>query len=236
MKHSMYLRYDIIRTMRNRRVLIFSLAFPLVLFLIIGGTNRHAHVEGIAFPTYYMTGMVAWGTIIAVVSTGARIAAERQIGWSRQLRITPLPTSVYFRAKVVSAYISAALSIIVLYLAGTVLGVRLSAGQWLTMTGLLLRPGALRCPRRPARPPPLRRFHGPGYGRDHGFICSPRRRLGPSGHQRHAGDDREGYPVLLAGPSEPDRRSRQRLAAGGVARPGHLDGGPSPAGHLRLQA
>ena len=64
---------------------------PLLLFLLIGGTNRNAHLDGISFPLYYMTGMAAWGTMMAVISSGARIAAERQVGWTRQLRITPLP-------------------------------------------------------------------------------------------------------------------------------------------------
>jgi len=50
----------------------------------------------------------------------------------------PLATSAYFRAKVVCGYLMALLSLVVLYAAGTSLGVRLSAGEWLTMTVLLL--------------------------------------------------------------------------------------------------
>ena len=138
MTHSTYLRYELIRTFRNRRFLIFSLGFPLILFFIIGGTNRNARLDGISFPLYYMTGMAAWGSMTAVIASGARIAAERQIGWTRQMRITPLPTSAYFRAKVLGGYLMALLSLVVLYLAGTSLGVRLTAGQWLTMTALIL--------------------------------------------------------------------------------------------------
>lgn len=138
MTHSLYLRYEILRTFRNRRFLLFSLGFPLILFLVVGGSNRHASLDGIAFPLYYMTGMTAWGTMIAVISSGARIAAERQVGWTRQMRITPLPVRTYFSSKVASGYLMAGLSMVVLYAVGSALGVRLSAGQWLTMTGLLL--------------------------------------------------------------------------------------------------
>lgn len=60
------------------------------------------------------------------------------MGWTRQLRITPLSTVNYFRAKVLCGYLTALLSLGVLYLAGTSVGVRLSAAHWLTMTGLLL--------------------------------------------------------------------------------------------------
>ena len=138
MKGSTYIRYEVLRTFRNRRFLIFSLVFPLVLFFSIAGSNRHAHLLGIPFPLYYMTGMAAWGTMIAVVSGGARIANERSIGWTRQMRVTPLPTRAYFGAKILSSYLLALLSIAALSLAGTSLGVRLSTSEWLTMIGLIL--------------------------------------------------------------------------------------------------
>ena len=114
--------------LRNRRFLILSLTFPLVLYLVIAGGNRHQHFDGAAFPLYFMTGMAALGTMSAVISSGAVIAAERSVGWTRQMRITPLTTWSYFTAKVVSGYLRAVLTIAVLCLAGTAFGVRLSAG------------------------------------------------------------------------------------------------------------
>lgn len=138
MTHTMYLKYEVLRTFRNRRFLIFSLAFPVVLFCTIAGSNRNQHLDGISFPLYYMTGMVAWGSMIAIISCGARIATERQAGWTRQLRITPLRARQYFGAKVASGYLLAAVTIVVLYAAGSGFGVRLSASQWATMTVLLL--------------------------------------------------------------------------------------------------
>jgi ABC-2 type transport system permease protein len=137
-KHLTYIRYEVLRTLRNRRFLIFSLIFPLVLFLAIASEHRHAITDGISFPLYFMTGMAAWGSMTAVVSIGGRIAQERSVGWTRQMRITPLKTSTYFTAKILTSYMTALFSIVVLALAGTLLGVRLDAAQWLTMLGLLL--------------------------------------------------------------------------------------------------
>ena len=134
----MYLRFEVLRTLRNRRFLVFSLAFPLVLFFAVAGPNRKARIEGVPFPLYYMTGMAAWGTMVAVVSSGARIAAERSVGWTRQMRITPLTTRAYFSAKVLCGYLMALFTIVAMCAAGTALGVRLSAEEWLTMIGLLL--------------------------------------------------------------------------------------------------
>jgi ABC-2 type transport system permease protein len=133
MTRSKYLRFEVLRTPRNRRFLVFSLAFPLVLFFVVAGPNQHAHLDGISFPLYYMTGMAAWGTMAAVISSGARIAAERAVGWTRQMRITPLTTRAYFRAKVLCGYLLALLSIAAMGIAGTALGVRLSVGEWSTM-------------------------------------------------------------------------------------------------------
>jgi len=133
-----YTRYELLRTFRNRRFFIFSLAFPVILFLVVAGPNRHQKLDGIPFALYYMTGMVAWGSMTAVMAGGARIALEREVGWNRQLRITPLTAGAYFRAKLLTGYAMALLSIALLYLLGASFGVHLAAGSWLGMTGLIL--------------------------------------------------------------------------------------------------
>jgi ABC-2 type transport system permease protein len=138
MNPAVYTRYELLRALRNARYFIFSLAFPLVMFFLIASPNRNEHIDGIALPTYIMSGMVAWGSMIAIIGIAGRIAGERAVGWNRQLRITPLRVRSYFRAKVLTGYVMAGLSIVLLYLAGTSLGVRLTAGEWVRMTGLVL--------------------------------------------------------------------------------------------------
>jgi ABC-2 type transport system permease protein len=133
-----YTRYEVVRCFRNVRFFLFSLAFPLILFLVIAGGNRHATLDGIKFPLYYMAGMMAWGTMAAVIAGGARIAAERSIGWTRQMRLTPLTVVAYFRAKILSGYLVALVTIALLAAAGLSLGVRLSAGKWAVMVALIL--------------------------------------------------------------------------------------------------
>jgi ABC-2 type transport system permease protein len=133
-----YQRYEILRALRNTRFMVFSLAFPLALYLLFAGPNQHKTLAGIPFPVYYMSGMVGWGTMTGVVATGARIAMERAVGWNRQLRLTPLSARTYLRAKVLGGYMMAAFTIILLYAAGLALGVRMPADRWFTMTGLVL--------------------------------------------------------------------------------------------------
>jgi ABC-2 type transport system permease protein len=137
----LYTRFELLRTFRNRRFFILSLGFPLVLYFLIAGPQKNVHDlahSGISAPLYYMAGLASFGTMASMISSGARIAAERQAGWTRQLRITPLTPREYFRAKVIAAYAMAITSLVLLYIAGAILGVRLAAHQWLSMTGLIL--------------------------------------------------------------------------------------------------
>jgi ABC-2 type transport system permease protein len=135
------MRYELVRTFRNRRFLVFSFGFPLALYFLIAGPNQHVASlsgTGLSAPLYYMVGLLAFGTMNAMLASGARIAAERAVGWNRQLRITPLRTRVYFRAKIVTGYAMACVTLCLLYLSGSILGVRLTAHEWVQMTILIL--------------------------------------------------------------------------------------------------
>jgi ABC-2 type transport system permease protein len=136
-----YTRFELVRTLRNVRLLLFSLGFPLALFFVIAAPNRHEHDfagSGISVPLYYMVGLVGFGTMTGLIATGARIASERTDGWTRQLRVTPLSPRAYLRAKVLTGYAMALLTIALLHTSGAVLGVSLPAERWLEMTGLSL--------------------------------------------------------------------------------------------------
>jgi ABC-2 type transport system permease protein len=137
----LYARYELLRTFRNRRFFIFSFGFPLILYFVIAGPQRNTTDfagTGISAPLYYMAGLASFGTMMSMISSGARIAGERQAGWTRQLRITPLSVRSYFRAKVMASYAMAITSLLLLYLAGISLGVSLPAAKWINMTVLII--------------------------------------------------------------------------------------------------
>ena len=136
-----YTRFELLRVLRNRRFFVLSLGFPLVLYFLIAGPQRNVHdlqKSGLSAPLYYMVGMAAFGTMSSMLSAGARIAAERSVGWNRQLRISPLSTRAYLRAKLLTAYAMALLSLLALYVSGASLGVSLPASRWIEMTLLIL--------------------------------------------------------------------------------------------------
>jgi ABC-2 type transport system permease protein len=135
-----YLRYEVLRTLRNRQGYIFSLAFPVILFLVFGVSNRNAT----GFPvdispiTYYMVGMLGFGAMGAVLAGGARIAVDRTTGWNRQLRLSPLRPAVYLATKVAVGYLTATLTIAAMYIAGISFGARASFTEWVQMTLFIL--------------------------------------------------------------------------------------------------
>jgi ABC-2 type transport system permease protein len=141
MKGVAYTRFELLRTLRNMRLLVFALGFPMILYFAIAAPNRH-HDDfggsGISLPLYYMVGLLGFGTMMSLISTGARIATERTDGWTRQFSVTPLSGQAYLRAKVITGYAMALLTMALLYSSGLLLGVRLPLERWLVMTGLIL--------------------------------------------------------------------------------------------------
>ena len=136
-----YTRYELLRAVRNRRFFLLAWGFPLVLFYLIAAPNRGEHDfggSGISATVYIMVGLASFGSMNSMLSAGARIAAERGLGWNRQLRLTPLSPFAYFRAKVVVAYLTSLTTLLLLFVAGDTLGVSLRVRSWVEMTALLL--------------------------------------------------------------------------------------------------
>jgi ABC-2 type transport system permease protein len=136
-----YTRFELLRLVRSTRFMLLSLGFPLGLYLLMAGNSRDVRDlggSGIPAPLYYMTGLAAFGMIAAMLTSGTRIAPERALGWTRQLRLTPLTARSYLRTKLLTGYVMALLTLALLYGAGVAFGVRLPATAWLQMTALVL--------------------------------------------------------------------------------------------------
>jgi ABC-2 type transport system permease protein len=86
------LRIELRRMMRNRRTVIFTLLLPAVLYLMIGNSTKYGNASAGSgnVSAYILISMAAYGAALASTSGGAMVATERALGWSRQLRLTPL--------------------------------------------------------------------------------------------------------------------------------------------------
>ncbi len=133
-----YLTTEVRRTFRVPRFYVFSLAMPLVLYLlfssIYGGT-----VDGTTTTTWFMVNMSVFGAMGAATAVGGRIAAERESGWTRQLRLTPLTGRSYLAGKAATSLVVAVPSLLLLYTAGWLIkGVSLPVGTWGAVFGWTL--------------------------------------------------------------------------------------------------
>src|ERR1700689_3665249 len=115
-----YLRSEIRRNIRNPRYLVFALGMPLVLFAAFGAAESKEQLGGITVSSYVMISMATFGAMSAVFSTGGRIAVERSIGWTRQLRLTALGGGSCVAGKAVAAFAVAVPSLVIVFGAGAV--------------------------------------------------------------------------------------------------------------------
>lgn len=130
-----YLRMEIKRLVRNKRVLVFSVLMPAILLLIFGALYGKAALNGVGASAYLMVSMGLFGSMSAAIGSGGSIAVERGIGWNRQLRLTPLRPRSYVLVKVVLSLLMALPPVLITFLLGAVaLGVRLPASTWLLIT------------------------------------------------------------------------------------------------------
>jgi ABC-2 type transport system permease protein len=128
-----YLLLDIRRSLRNRRTLIFLLVMPVAFFLLFGGSYRNSDPDAFV---YVMVSMAVYGAMIATTSTGAQVSVERSLGWTRQLRLTPLQPIGYVLTKVVSALVLGVVPVVMVLGVGAILGADLSLGDWLAVGAL----------------------------------------------------------------------------------------------------
>jgi ABC-2 type transport system permease protein len=117
------LRIELKRVLRNRRTIVFTLIFPAALFFAFGsGPDWDEAVGHGNVAAYVMTSMALYGAALTAAAGGAMVAMERALGWSRQLRLTPLSPTVYILMKALIALVLGAVAISVVNVAGLVQG------------------------------------------------------------------------------------------------------------------
>ena len=69
-----------------------------------------------------MVSMALYGAALTAAAGGAMVALERSLGWSRQLRLTPLNPVAYILVKALVALVMGAIAVAVVNIAGIVQG------------------------------------------------------------------------------------------------------------------
>ena len=131
--------YELLRVLRTPAFAIPSLAFPVVFYLLFavvlpgqwGSYQKAAYL----FATYGVFGVIG----PALFGFGVGLAIEREKGWLELKRVSPMPTFVYFVAKISMSLVFAFAVLCLLTLAAVGLGgVRIAPLAWLQLVAILL--------------------------------------------------------------------------------------------------
>ena len=131
-----YLRFEILRAVRNRRYMTLTMVVPAVLYLVLSRqTGPRVSVLGLPWAAYFAVSMISFSAIGSALNAGgARLAMERSSGWTRQIRITSLSASGFVGAKVLTALCVALPGSLLVGLAGVLSGhVHLSVASWVQL-------------------------------------------------------------------------------------------------------
>lgn len=117
------LRIELLRMLRNRRTIIFTLVLPAALLLTVGNQSGWQHRVGSGnVAAYILISMALYGAALTAAATGSMVAMERALGWSRQLRLTPLHPVAYILTKALVALTMGAIAIAVVNVVGVLQG------------------------------------------------------------------------------------------------------------------
>lgn len=124
-----FLRLELRRMLRNRRTVIFTMLLPSVFFIAFGSSDelRHQSVGNGNVTAYVLVSMAVYGAMLATTSGGAMVSLERSLGWSRQLRLTPLSSVAYIAVKVLVGLALGLASIVTVFIVGSFFGATMPA-------------------------------------------------------------------------------------------------------------
>jgi ABC-2 type transport system permease protein len=121
---------EVRRMLRNRRTLMFIAVFPSLFFFMFGLSSRAGRVPAPDFAGYLMISMAVYGSMVGTTTGGAAVAVERSLGWTRQLRLTPLHPAAYIAIKVLTAMVLGFIAVATVFIVGAMSGVRLAPHVW----------------------------------------------------------------------------------------------------------
>ncbi len=136
-----FVRLELTRSFRDLRYIVLAIAAPVGFYLLFAGifTGRGTGKGQLPAQVEIMVAMAAFGAMWGALSaTAPRLARDRETGWLRALKVTPLTAGKVLSARIVAG-VTVALPAIVAVAVTAVLAhhVRLDAWQWAAGFGLL---------------------------------------------------------------------------------------------------
>lgn len=135
---------ELLRIIRNPYYVFWSLLMPIMFYFIFTRVVNTGTDDTKQWQAHYLMSMAAFSVMgSAIMTLGVRLVQEQTQGWNTFIRITPLPSTVYFFGKMFGQSIMHLFSVLCIFAAGYLInGVSLTAAQWL-LSGLWLLAGSL---------------------------------------------------------------------------------------------
>ncbi|MFG2859865.1 ABC transporter permease [Streptomyces sioyaensis] len=133
-----YIRLEVRRTLRDRGFVVFGIGMPVLMYVLMTNIGVGAGGAAMGWKIASMVGMAAYGALGAAIGSGTGVAEDKQLGWLRQLRITPLSPIRVVVGRGLTASVTVLPAIAAVLLVGALVnGVRMPAWQWAALAGVL---------------------------------------------------------------------------------------------------
>lgn len=129
-----FLGLELRSMLRNKRTLIFTVVMPIVLFVLLALPQRSQTIgpgSTVTVMAYDMVSFAIYGAMSACASGGSMVAVERALGWSRQLRLTPLRPVAYVAIKILAAMFLGLIPVVAVFIVGAFSHVHLPMHAWI---------------------------------------------------------------------------------------------------------
>ena len=129
-----FLGLEVRSMLRNKRTVIFAVLMPIVLFVLLALPQKNQTIGSGSTMTvmaYDMVSFAVYGAMTACASGGSMVAVERALGWSRQLRLTPLRPMAYVAVKILAAMFLGLIPVVAVFAVGALSHVHLPTHAWI---------------------------------------------------------------------------------------------------------
>ena len=128
------LRYELLALGRNKRARLFTLAFPVLLLVVLSGIGGSTMTTFDGAPVtlerFFLPGILAMSLITACFAALVQIVVtRRQLGVYKRRRATPVPASALVGAQTIATTVVGIASVVVLLIVGrAAFGIGIAAG------------------------------------------------------------------------------------------------------------
>ncbi|PLR77309.1 ABC transporter permease [Bacillus sp. V3-13] len=140
----MQIKAEILRIFRNPYFVFWSLLMPILFYGLFTKVFNTGLPDAALWQAHYLMSMTVFSVMgSSIMTLGIRLVEERTKGWTTFMRLTPLPFTAYFFAKMIGQTVVHFFSIMIIFFSGALMnGISLTVGEWVS-SGFWILAGSL---------------------------------------------------------------------------------------------